>query len=65
MSNMPISLIEIAVEPKTRADREKLGLALSTLAATDPGFRSSVDRESGQIIVSGIDRKSTRLNSSH
>jgi elongation factor G len=46
-------LVEIAIEPKSRADQEKLGVALATLAAEDPSFRVSTDQESGQTILSG------------
>jgi elongation factor G len=48
-------LIEIAIEPKTRADQEKLGVALAKLAAEDPSFRVSTDPESGQTIIKGMD----------
>jgi elongation factor G len=47
------SLIEIAIEPKSKADQEKLGVALAKLAAEDPSFRVSTDRESGQTILGG------------
>ncbi|MBN9021248.1 MAG: elongation factor G, partial [Rhizobiales bacterium] len=47
-------VIEIAVEPKTKADQEKLGVALSRLAAEDPSFRVSTDAESGQTILKGM-----------
>src|SRR5215210_1434128 len=47
-------LVEIAVEPKTKGDQEKLGLALSRLAAEDPSFRVSTDPESGQTILKGM-----------
>jgi elongation factor G len=46
-------VIEIAVEPKTKADQEKMGLALQRLAAEDPSFQVSVDHESGQTIMKG------------
>ena len=58
-------VIEIAIEPKSKADREKLDVALAKLAAEDPSFEALIDQESGQTILKGIDRKSTRLNSSH
>jgi elongation factor G len=50
----PDPVIEIAVEPKTKADQEKLGVALSRLAAEDPSFRVSTDMESGQTILKGM-----------
>jgi elongation factor G len=50
----PDPVIEIAVEPKTKADQEKLGVALSRLAAEDPSFRVSTDQESGQTILKGM-----------
>ena len=49
----PKPVIEIAVEPKTKADQEKMGLALQRLAAEDPSFTVSVDHESGQTIMKG------------
>ena len=49
----PAPVIEIAVEPKTKADQEKMGLALQRLAAEDPSFSVSVDHESGQTIMKG------------
>ena len=54
MSKLPPSLIEIAVEPKLAADREKLGAALARLATEDPSFRVAVDHESGQTIIKGM-----------
>ena len=50
----PEPVIEIAVEPKTKADQEKMGIALQRLAAEDPSFRVSVDHESGQTIMKGM-----------
>jgi elongation factor G len=50
----PDPVIEIAVEPKTKGDQEKLGVALSRLAAEDPSFRVSTDQESGQTILKGM-----------
>src|SRR3569623_1881471 len=50
----PAPVIEIAVEPKTKADQEKLGVALATLAAEDPSFTVSTDHESGQTILKGM-----------
>jgi elongation factor G len=50
----PDPVIEIAIEPKTKADQEKLGGALSRLAAEDPSFRVSTDEESGQTILKGM-----------
>jgi elongation factor G len=50
----PDPVIEIAIEPKSKADQEKLGIALSKLAAEDPSFRVSTDQESGQTILKGM-----------
>jgi elongation factor G len=50
----PDPVIEIAIEPKSKADQEKLGIALSKLAAEDPSFRVSTDSESGQTILKGM-----------
>ena len=50
----PDPVIEIAVEPKTKADQEKMGLALARLAAEDPSFRVETDFESGQTIMKGM-----------
>ena len=50
----PDPVIEIAVEPKSKADQEKMGLALSRLAAEDPSFRVKSDEESGQTIIAGM-----------
>jgi elongation factor G len=50
----PEPVIHIAVEPKTKADQEKMGLALSRLANEDPSFRVRTDEESGQTIISGM-----------
>jgi elongation factor G len=50
----PTPVIEIAVEPKTKADQEKMSLALQRLAAEDPSFQVSVDHESGQTIMKGM-----------
>lgn len=50
----PEPVIEIAVEPKTKADQEKMSLALQRLASEDPSFRVSVDHESGQTIIKGM-----------
>ncbi len=50
----PQPVIEIAVEPKTKADQEKLGVALSKLAAEDPSFQVSTDHETGQTILKGM-----------
>ena len=50
----PEPVIEIAVEPKSKADQEKLGIALAKLAAEDPSFRVSTDHESGQTILKGM-----------
>jgi elongation factor G len=50
----PEPVIEVAVEPKTKADQEKMGLALNRLAQEDPSFRVSVDEESGQTVIKGM-----------
>ena len=50
----PDPVIEVAVEPKTKADQEKMGIALSRLAAEDPSFRVTSDQESGQTIIKGM-----------
>ena len=47
-------LVEVAIEPKSKADREKLDIALAKLAAEDPSFRVSTDQESGQTILKGM-----------
>src|SRR5271166_2851536 len=52
--DFPEPVIEIAIEPKTKADQEKLGIALAKLAAEDPSFRVSTDQESGQTILKGM-----------
>jgi len=50
----PEPVIEIAIEPKTKADQEKMGIALNRLAAEDPSFRVKSDEESGQTIIAGM-----------
>ncbi len=50
----PEPVIEIAIEPKSKADQEKMGLALSRLASEDPSFRVSTDQESGQTVIKGM-----------
>ena len=50
----PEPVISVAVEPKTKADQEKMGMALSKLAQEDPSFRVHTDEESGQTIISGM-----------
>jgi elongation factor G len=52
--DFPEPVIMIAVEPKTKADQEKMGVALQRLAAEDPSFRVAVDHESGQTIIKGM-----------
>ncbi|AMN42040.1 Translation elongation factor G [Rhodoplanes sp. Z2-YC6860] len=49
------TLVEIAIEPKSKADQQKLGAVLAKLAAEDPSFRFSTDAESGQTIIKGTD----------
>ena len=50
----PEPVIAVAVEPKTKADQEKMGIALQKLAQEDPSFRVKTDEESGQTIISGM-----------
>ena len=50
----PEPVIEIAIEPKTKGDQEKMSIALNRLAAEDPSFRVKVDHESGQTIIAGM-----------
>jgi elongation factor G len=50
----PEPVISVAVEPKTKADQEKMGIALGKLAAEDPSFRVNTDEETGQTIISGM-----------
>ena len=50
----PEPVIELSVEPKTKADQEKMGVALNRLAREDPSFRVSTDHESGQTIIKGM-----------
>jgi len=50
----PDPVIEVAVEPKTKADQEKMGVALGRLAAEDPSFRVTSDHDSGQTIIKGM-----------
>ncbi|MDW8370165.1 MAG: elongation factor G, partial [Geminicoccaceae bacterium] len=50
----PEPVIEVAVEPKSKADQEKLGVALARLAAEDPSFRVATDPESGQTVIKGM-----------
>ncbi|MBN2815384.1 MAG: elongation factor G [Campylobacterales bacterium] len=52
--DFPEPVISVAVEPKTKADQEKMGLALGKLAAEDPSFRVHTDEETGQTIISGM-----------
>ena len=52
--DFPDPVIEIAVEPKTKADHDKMGQALGRLAAEDPSFRVTTDEESGQTIIKGM-----------
>ena len=52
--DFPDPVIELAIEPKTKADQEKLGVALQRLAKEDPSFRVSSDEESGQTIIAGM-----------
>ena len=57
----PIPVISIAIEPKTRADRDKLGEALQKMAEEDPTFKVKYDEETGQTIISGWENSTWRL----
>ena len=50
----PEPVIHVAVEPKTKADQEKMGVALRHLASEDPSFRVASDPESGQTVIKGM-----------
>ena len=50
----PVPVISVAIEPSTKVDQEKMGMALQRLAKEDPSFRMSTDQESGQTIISGM-----------
>ncbi|RFT39903.1 hypothetical protein CG397_02845, partial [Gardnerella vaginalis] len=50
----PDPVIEVAVEPKTKADQEKMSLALAKLSDEDPTFQVKTDEESGQTLISGM-----------
>ncbi|MFQ5535151.1 MAG: elongation factor G [Sphingomonadales bacterium] len=52
--DFPDPVIEVAVEPKSKADQEKLGVALARLAQEDPSFQVAVDQESGQTVIKGM-----------
>jgi len=52
--HFPAPVIEVAIEPKTKADQEKMGIALQKLAAEDPTFRTHTDVETGQTIIAGM-----------
>ncbi|OXS52756.1 elongation factor G [Cohnella sp. CIP 111063] len=52
--NFPEPVIQLAVEPKTKADQDKMGIALQKLAEEDPTFRAHTDEETGQTIISGM-----------
>jgi elongation factor G len=52
--DFPDPVISVAVEPKTKADQEKMGIALGKLAQEDPSFRVKTDEETGQVIISGM-----------
>jgi elongation factor G len=54
VAEVPHPLIEVAIEPKTRGDQEKLGRALARIAQDDPTFGATVDYESGQILIKGM-----------
>ena len=50
----PEPVISVAIEPKTKADQDKMGIALAKLAEEDPTFRAQTDRETGQTIIAGM-----------
>jgi elongation factor G len=52
--NFPEPVIQIAIEPKTKADQDKMGIALSKLSEEDPTFRAYTDEETGQTIIAGM-----------
>lgn len=52
--NFPEPVIQLAVEPKTKADQDKMGVALSKLSEEDPTFRAHTDEETGQTIIAGM-----------
>lgn len=52
--NFPDPVIDLAIEPKSKADQDKMGLALQRLTAEDPSFRAETNRETGQTIISGM-----------
>ena len=52
--NFPIRFVRVAVEPKTRQDQDKMGIALNRLAQEDPSFQVSTDHETGQTIIAGM-----------
>lgn len=52
--DFPVPVVQVAVEPKTRADQDKMGIALSRLAQEDPSFQVSTDHETGQTIIAGM-----------
>ena len=52
--NFPDPVIQLAVEPKTKADQDKMGIALQKLAEEDPTFRAHTDEETGQTIIAGM-----------
>ena len=52
--DFPTPVIQLAVEPKTKADQEKMGMAIAKLAQEDPTFRVTTDPETGQTILSGM-----------
>ncbi len=52
--DFPEPVISVAVEPKTKDDQEKMGIALGKLAQEDPSFRVKTDEETGQTIISGM-----------
>ena len=50
----PEPVIHVAIEPKTKADQEKMGIALAKLAEEDPTFKTYTDQETGQTIIGGM-----------
>jgi len=52
--DFPDPVIQVAIEPKTKAGQEKMGIALAKLAEEDPTFRTYTDQETGQVIIAGM-----------
>ena len=63
--DFPDSVIEMAIEPRTKGDQEKMAVALQKLTAEDPSFRVSTDQESGQTIIKGMGELHLDMQSRH